>query len=491
MTTIPKANMLGHRRTRLPSRPGFLWGVSTSSFQVEGAAHSDGRGDSIWDTYCRQQGRVKNGDTGDIGCDHYHRYTEDVALMRDMGVDAYRFSIAWPRILPRGRGAPNEPGLGFYDRLIDALLTAGIEPWVCLYHWDLPQAIHDLGGWQNRDIAGWFADYAALVAHRYGDRVKRFATFNEPCVFTLFGYGLGWNAPGIADKEALHRAIHHVNLSHGAGIDVLRALVPHASLGAIHNRQPCFPASASAEDAVAARHFAEYWNDAFPYPQHFASYPPHLADAIEPYLKPGDMALIARPVDWFGLNHYSPHYIKADSNLMGATFGAPPEDVPRTSIGWPIVPGAFRDTLLDIHGRFGLPIYVLENGTAADDKPDNAGGIQDASRIAYLEAYTGAMQEAIAAGADVRGYFVWSLLDNFEWTSGYSQRFGLVYVDFATQRRIPKASAGWYAGFIKARRRSQVSAASGEPTEVAVAAEHEPHPESGERLPVASVVQVQ
>jgi len=443
--------------------PGFLWGVSTSSFQIEGAARSDGRGDSIWDAYCRQQGRVKNGDTEDAACDHYHRYTEDIALMRDIGVDAYRFSISWPRILPRGRGAANDHGLAFYDRLIDALLEAGIEPWICLYHWDLPQAIHELGGWQNRDVAGWFADYAALVAHRYGDRIKRFATFNEPCVFTLFGYGLGWNAPGIADKAALHRAIHHVNLSHGVAIDVLRATVPHASLGAIHNRQPCFPASPSADDAAAAQRFAEYWNNAFPHPQHFACYPQHLAEAIEPYLRPGDLAQIARPVDWFGLNHYSPHYIKADSNLIGATFGVPPDDVPRTAIGWPIVPGAFRETLLDLHRRFRLPIYVLENGTAADDKLDEAGRIQDPGRIAYLQAYTSAMQEAIAAGADVRGYFVWSLLDNFEWASGYSQRFGLVYVDFDTQRRVPKASARWYSDYIAARRTSPIPASGRAP----------------------------
>jgi len=480
----------GPSRTSVTRAPEFLWGVSTSSFQIEGAAQSDGRGDSIWDTYCRQQGRVKNGDTGDIACDHYHRYAEDIALMRDMGIDAYRFSVSWPRLLPRGRGATNERGLAFYDRLIDTLLAARIEPWVCLYHWDLPQAIQDLGGWQNRDTAGWFADYAALVARRYGDRVKRFATFNEPCVFTLFGYGLGWNAPGIADKAALHGAIHHVNLSHGAAIDSLRALVPGASLGAIHNRQPCIPATSSEEDALAAQRFSEYWNDAFPRPQHFACYPPHLADAIEGYVMPGDMAQIARPVDWFGLNHYSPHYIKADSNLLGATFGAPPEDVPRTTIGWPIVPGAFRDTLLDIHGRFGLPIYVLENGTAADDKPDSAGRIQDPGRIAYLQAYTNAMQEAIAAGADVRGYFVWSLLDNFEWASGYSQRFGLVYVDFATQERIPKASARWYADLIKARRTSQVSADGREPAGVTTAA-LKPQLDIGEHTSAASTPQIQ
>ncbi len=440
-------------------RSGFLWGVSTSSFQIEGAAHLEGRGDSIWDTYSRHPDKVKNGDTGEVACDHYHHYREDVALMRELGVGAYRFSIAWPRVLPEGRGAANEAGLSFYDRLIDTLLAAGIEPWICLYHWDLPQALDDLGGWQNRDIAGWYADYAALVARRYGDRVKRFATFNEPCVFTLLGYYFGTNAPGIADKVALHKAIHHVNLSHGAAIDVLRAMVPQVSVGAIHNRQPCYPCSDRPKDAEAALRFAAYWNDAFPCPQHFGHYPAALVDSIAPYVRPGDLARIARPVDWFGLNHYSPHYIKADSNLIGATFGPPPEDVPRTPIGWPIVPGAFRDTLLDIHRRFRLPIYVLENGTASVDKLDGSGTVSDPGRIAYLEAYTSAMRQAIAQGADVRGYFVWSLLDNFEWTAGYTQRFGLVYVDYPTQRRIPKASARWYADLIAAERRQTVPAA--------------------------------
>ena len=271
----------------------------------------------------------------------------------------------------------------------------------------------------------------------------------------------GWNAPGIADKTALHKAIHHVNLSHGPAIDVLRSSVPAASLGAIHNRQPCFPCSTRPNEASAALRFAEYWNDAFPHPQHFGCYTPALAEAIEPYLRPGDIAQIARRVDWFGLNHYSSHYIKADSNVVGATFGAPPDDMPRTSIGWLVVPGAFRDTLLDFDRRFGLPIYVLENGTADDDKANSAGLVQDSGRITYSQAYVAAMDEAISAGADVRGYFVWSLLDNFEWTSGYSQRFGLVYVDYTTQRRIPKASARWYSDYIAASRASPVPASDG------------------------------
>lgn len=297
-----------HRRAVAPD---FTWGVSTSSYQIEGATREDGRGLSIWDTYCRQIGRVANGDTGDVACDHYHRFAEDVALMRDLGVSAYRFSVAWPRVLPHGRGAINDKGLTFYDRLVDALLAANIEPWLCLYHWDLPQDLDDLGGWTNRDCAGWFADYAALAARRYGDRVKRFATFNEPSIFTLFGYWLGSQAPGIRDRAAYHRAIHHVNLAHGAAVDAVRDLVAQASVGGIHNRQPCLAASDAPEDRAAATLLDGYWNGAFPDPQLLACYPPALARAIEPYQQPGDLARICRPVDWFGLNHYAPNYAKA------------------------------------------------------------------------------------------------------------------------------------------------------------------------------------
>jgi len=433
------------------ARRRFIWGVSTSSYQIEGAADQDGRGPSIWDSYCRQAGRVANGDSGDVACDHYHRYREDVGLMRELGVTAYRFSVAWPRVLPKGRGAANEAGLAFYDRLIDALIAAGIEPWLCLYHWDLPQALDDLGGWTNRDCALWFADYAALIARRHGDRVKRFATFNEPSVFTLLGFCLGGQAPGIADHALLLRAIHHVNLAHGAAVDVLRANVPQASLGIIHNRQPCLPARDTPQDVAAAQKFDAYWNGAFPDPQLLACYPQSLAETIAPYQQPGDLARICRPIDWFGLNHYSPLYLKADDRTpLGVGFGDTPPGVPRTSIGWPVQPDAFRDTLLEIHRRYRLPIYVTENGTAAADRIDENGEVADQPRIDFLQAYTAAMFEAIKAGADVRGYFVWSLLDNFEWGSGYGPRFGITYVDYPTQRRIPKASFHWYARLIKA-----------------------------------------
>lgn len=431
---------------------GFRWGVSTSSYQIEGAARDDGRGPSIWDRHCRQSGRVANGDTGDVACDHYHRYAEDVALMAEIGVGAYRFSVAWPRVLPAGRGAVNEAGLDFYDRLIDRLLETGIEPWLCLYHWDLPQALDDMGGWLVRDVAGWFADYATLVARRYGDRVKRFATFNEPSVFTLFGYGFDWNAPGVGDKAALMKAIHHVNLAHGAAVDVLRALVPGASIGAVHNRQLCQPEDGLDSNAEACRRLDEIWNLAFPDPQILGHYSPWLAREIEPFARPGDMARICRPVDWFGLNHYGPIYARADAAPLGFVWGNPPAEAPLSEIGWAIHPEAFRDELVTLTHRYRLPVFVTENGAGGNDRPEPDGRVEDRHRIAYLDAYTQAMAEAVRQGADVHGYFVWSLLDNFEWGSGYGNRFGLVYVDYGTQARTTKASGRWYHDLIAANR---------------------------------------
>jgi beta-glucosidase len=429
---------------------GFVWGVSTSSYQIEGAAAVDGRKPSIWDTRCRIAGKVANGDTGDIACDHYHRYAEDIAFMRELGLRAYRFSIAWPRVLPTGKGAPNESGLAFYDRLIDGLLAAGIEPWLCLYHWDLPQALEDLGGWTNRDIVGWFADYTALVAARYGDRVKRCATINEPSVFTLFGYAMDWGAPGIFDRTAHLRAIHHVNLAHGAAVDTLRARVPDAFIGCIHNRQRILPETDSAADRAAAATLHAFWNDAFPEPQLHGAYPAELAEAFAPHVMAGDMARICRPCDYFGLNHYGPIFAKADPNaLWGFAWGSAPADAPKSEIGWPIYPDMFRDELIDLSQRYRLPIYVTENGCGG--RADQGDERDDRHRVKYLRAYIGAMRDAIAAGADVRGYFVWSLLDNFEWGSGYGNRFGLVFVDFPTGTRTAKTSARWYADFISGR----------------------------------------
>jgi beta-glucosidase len=432
---------------------GFVWGASTSSYQIEGAAQEDGRGPSIWDTRCRQKGKIANEDKGDVACDHYHRYAEDVALMKNLGLMAYRFSVAWPRVLPRGSGAANEAGLAFYDRLIDRLLAEGIEPWLCLYHWDLPQTLEDRGGWTNRDSVGWFADYAALVARRFGDRVRRFATFNEFSVFTLFGYAMDWAAPGQKDRIAHLRAIHHVNLAHGAAVDVLRMLVPSPSIGAIHNLQAVWPERDTVADKQAAAILDMHWNRAFPDPQLLGRYPAPLMPHIEPFMQAGDMARICRRIDWFGLNHYGPIFAKAEpESVWGFAWGSAPTDAPRSEIGWPIYPEAFRDELLDLHRRYGLPIYVTENGCGGNDRPNESGDVIDEHRIRYLRAYTDAMHEAIQGGADVRGYFVWSLLDNFEWGAGYANRFGIVYVDFATQRRIPKASARWYADLIRAAR---------------------------------------
>ena len=440
--------------SELPSmadlRPDFIWGVSTSSFQIEGAAKEDGRGPSIWDTYC-QNGEIKNHDTGDVACDHYHRYREDVALMKLLGVQAYRFSVAWPRVLPQGRGSANQPGLAFYDRLIDELLAAGIEPWLCLYHWDLPQALEDLGGWMNRESAAWFADYTTLVATRFGDRVKRFATFNEPSIFTLFGRSIGKRDRSSEDN--LHRTIHHVNLAHGAAVDVLRHGVPDASIGCIHNYQPCRPFGTGDADAAAAARLSTYWNNAFPDPQCRGEYPSSLRTAIAPHIQPGDMARICRPVDWFGLNHYSPVYVKAEAtSMLGLKIGDNPAGIRLTPIDWPVDPEAFSEALRIADERYGLPIYVLENGYGSYDKPDPAGAVIDTDRIGFLRAYIAALNAAASDGVDVRGYFIWSLLDNFEWDSGYSTRFGLTYVDYSSLRRIPKSSFNWYADLIKTAR---------------------------------------
>jgi len=445
-----------NRQTTSNTR-SLIWGVSTSSYQIEGAANEDGRGPSIWDTFCRQ-GKVDKNDTGDVACDHYHRYAEDVALMRDMGVDAYRFSVAWPRVLPTGRGAANEAGLAFYDRLIDALLEARIEPWLCLYHWDLPQALQDLGGWTVRESADWFADYAGLVGRRYGDRVKRLATFNEPSVFSLLGFAFGAHAPGLSDRDALHRVIHNVNRAHGRAIDVIRATVSGASVGAVHNVQPCLPSTGSTEDREAALTFGQYWNSAFPDPQLVGRYSPLLEAALAPLIAADDMATIQQPVDWFGLNHYSPVYVQADTgSVIGCGFGPAPAEVPRTAIGWPIQPAAFCETLLSLSDKYRLPIYVLENGTATRDQILESGAVEDPDRIAYLDAYISEMHKAIDAGADVRGYFVWSLLDNFEWNAGYSQRFGLVRVDYKSLKRTSKSSAHWYAETIRANQQRHAS----------------------------------
>ena len=431
---------------------GFLWGASTSSYQIEGAWNEDGRAPSVWDTHCRLKGRVNNEDTGDTACDHYHRFSEDIALMKKIGIAAYRFSIAWPRVLPRGRGVVNEKGMDFYDRLIDGLLKAGIEPWICLYHWDMPQSLEDLGGWTHRDSAGWFSDYATLMACRYGDRVSRWATFNEQNVSTLFGFAMGWSPPSIADRAAYYRAVHHQNLAHGEAISALRAAVPKASLGVVHNRQIVYPERHDPAHQAAVDPMDAHWNKIFPDPQILGCYPNLVADDIEPYVRAGDLTRICQPLDWFGLNHYGPMWAKVEANtLLGFQLGGAPDEMPHSEIGWAIHPEAFHYELLETHKRYRLPIYVTENGCGSDkEQPDKTGYVSDTHRIAFLNDYTAAMSQAIRDGADVRGYFVWSLLDNFEWGSGYANRFGIVHVDFTTKKRTPKASARWYTNLIRA-----------------------------------------
>jgi len=437
--------------------PDFRWGVSTSAYQIEGAVTEGGRGPSTWDTFCAEPGRILNGDTGAVACDHYHRYAEDVALMRDLGVDTYRFSFAWPRIQPDGRGSGNAEGLAFYDRLIDELLAAGIQPAPTLFHWDTPQALEDAGGWMERDITERFADYAAILAERFADRVPMWITINEPMVITLLGYAVGGHAPGkTLGFEALPVA-HHQLLAHGRAVQALRA-GGAANIGIASNHAPTWPASDSAEDLQAAGLYDNLINWLFADPVLLGRYPEGLGEAM-PGPVAEDLAVISTPLDWFGLNHYAPVRVGAPTGNpdTAATDGIPiPEGLPfepralegypKTDFGWPVVPEAFGEILRTLKDRYGdklPPIYITENGCAINDGPVD-GVVTDQRRIDYLDGYLRSLKSAIDDGVDVRGYFQWSLLDNFEWSVGYAQRFGLVHVDFESQVRTPKASYHWY-----------------------------------------------
>ena len=427
---------------------GFLWGASTSAYQIEGAVKEDGRGPSIWDTFCRQSDTIDGDDTGDVACDHYHRWPADMALMRDLGIGAYRLSTAWPRILPEGRGAPNPKGLEFYDRLIDAILEAGIEPWVCLYHWDLPQTLEYRGGWQNRDVASWFADYAATTVRRLADRAKYWATFNEPNAACVLGYCEGWHAPGIRGRETALRAIHVMNLAHGLGLAAMRSERADLQISNIYNFHPREPATDREEDEIAAGLLDALWNRSFPDPQIHGRYPEQLASEMEDLVQPGDFEIIKQPLDYFAFNHYTRTRVRRDPDHPFEVGTVSPEPgTPVTEMGWEVAPDAFRQVLIEIKERYSgdLPIYILENGAAFPDQIDADGRIRDEQRIAYLRGYLGALLDAINAGVPVRGYFVWSLLDNFEWTFGYGKRFGLVHVDFATLERRLKDSFHFYA----------------------------------------------
>jgi beta-glucosidase len=430
---------------------GFLWGAATSAYQIEGAWNEGGKGESIWDRFTRRPFTILNGDTGAIACDHYHRMPDDVALMKELGLQTYRFSISWPRVLPQGYGETNDQGLDFYDRLVDNLLEVDIIPNVTLNHWDLPQAIQDKGGWPNRDSADWFADYAYVVFNRLGDRVRMWTTHNEPKVISLVGYAHGVFAPGIADYSQAYQAAHHLLLSHGKAVQVFREGGFEGEIGIVIDYQYDQPASDSEADQAACQRVFEGEVGLFLDPLFKAEYPEMLFRWIGPHaptLEAGDMELISTPIDFLGLNYYMTQSISFSHRGGLLKYSADQVLAPgwdRTAMGWGVNPDGLRAMLLHVKERYNNPtVYVTENGCAVEDVPDEEGFVDDQGRINYLRAHIAAVHEAIQAGADVRGYYVWSFLDNFEWANGFEPRFGLVRVDYQTQQRIPKQSAYWY-----------------------------------------------
>jgi beta-glucosidase len=441
--------------------PDFTWGVSTSAYQIEGATDTDGRGASIWDTFSHTPGRIADASTGDVACDHYHRYAEDVALLAGLGVGAYRFSVAWPRIQPNGTGPANPAGLAFYDRLVDALLERGIDPVATLFHWDLPQALEDRGGWLARDTAARFGEYADLLAAHLGDRVKLWITLNEPFIHMAFGYAMGMHAPGRAMLFEAFPAAHHQLLGHGHAVAALRArtggpvaIANNYSPARIRTRAPGGPTDA---DRTAATAYHALHNRLFTDPLFGRGYPEELG-FDQSVVHDGDLAVIATPLDVLGVNYYNPTGVRAPADPAGAL----PFDLvplaghPTTSFGWPIVPDGLYELLTGLRREYGAalpPIQITEGGCSYDDVLTPDGSCDDPERVAYLDGHLRALRRAMADGVDVRGYFVWSLLDNFEWAEGYTKRFGLVHVDFPTGRRTPKTSYGWYRGLISGGRR--------------------------------------
>lgn len=429
--------------------PNFVWGAATASYQIEGAWQADGKGESIWDRFSHTPGKVANGDTGDVACDHYHRWREDIGLMQALGLNAYRFSISWPRVLPNGRGPANAAGLDFYDQLVDGLLAAGIQPYATLYHWDLPQALQERGGWSNRDVAGWFSDYADLVSRRLGDRVQHWITHNEPWVVAFLGELFGMHAPGNRDLRRALLVSHHLLLSHGLALEPLRANAGAAShLGITLDFHPTYPASDRAEDEAAARRQDGFLNRWFADPLLRGSYPEDTvelfgAHMVEP--QAGDMAIIRRPIDFLGINYYTRVVCRADGE---APFHAAqvPQPGEHTEMGWEVYPEGLYDLLTRLHTDYApKALYITENGAAFADSLSATGQIEDSRRTAYLREHFSQAQRAIGAGVPLRGYFVWSLLDNFEWSHGYGKRFGLIYVDYATQARTIKQSGHWFS----------------------------------------------
>ncbi|GAA2152029.1 GH1 family beta-glucosidase [Kitasatospora kazusensis] len=443
-------------RLELPA--GFRWGVSTASYQIEGAVAEDGRGRSVWDVFAERPGAVKDGHTGRVACDHYHRYGEDVALMRELGLDGYRFSVAWPRVVPEGSGVVNAAGLDFYDRLVDELLEAGITPLPTLFHWDLPQALEERGGWLERDTAYRFAEYAEIVADRLGDRVSAWITLNEPFVHMVYGYALGIHAPGRTLMLDSLPVAHHQLLGHGLAASVLRERGREVLIA--NNLTPVQPASADPADVAAAEAYDALHNRLFTDPLLLGRYPDLSAygvgEDLDGCVREGDLELVSGPgLDGLGVNFYNPTRISAPAE-PGLPFAESPiEGVPRTAFGWPVVPDGLRELLVGLRERYGAalpPIVITENGCSVADEVAPDGTVDDRFRIDYLAGHLDAVAHAVAEGVDVRGYYTWSLLDNYEWAEGFSQRFGLVHVDFETQRRTPKASYAWYRDLIAAHR---------------------------------------
>ena len=445
---------------------GFLWGAATASYQIEGAHDEDGRSASIWDTFSRTPGKVLNGDTGDVACDHYHRMPQDVALMRELGLDAYRFSIAWPRIVPTGTGAVNPAGLDFYSRLVDELLESGIRPVATLYHWDLPQVLDDRGGWLNRDSAGWYAEYAQAVVGALGDRVSSWTTFNEPWCSSVLSYAIGAHAPGHHDTVEAMVAAHHLMLAHGTAVPVIREACPTAAVSITLNpTQVWGPEDGDDADADAVRRADNALNGLFfgpvfhgAYPDGFLDDTAHLTDHA--FIRDGDLSTISAPLDNLGVNNYFPTRVRArrsgeePSNVMPGCQDVVETDPhpPLTDMGWEQSPESHRLILERSTRESGLPIYVTENGSAWPDVVSGDGRVHDPERVAYLHRHLGAVADAIEGGVDVRGYFAWSLLDNFEWAYGYDKRFGIVHVDYGTQVRTVKDSGREYARIIAASR---------------------------------------
>jgi beta-glucosidase len=432
--------------------PGFRFGASTASYQIEGAAAEDGKGPSIWDTFSHQPGTIVDGSNGDVACDHYHRLDEDLDLMARLGLGGYRFSISWPRVQPQGSGQANSKGLDFYERLVDGLLARGIQPMATLYHWDLPQALEDEGGWLNRDTVDRFAEYAGLVAERLADRVEHWIPVNEPNVVTMLGYGIGTHAPGRSLLFDGLPAAHNLLLGHGRAAIALRA-AGAGSVGCANTHAPMWPASDDEADVGASKLFDALWNGMFAEPMLFGRYPHDLLPLLDPVIQAGDMATIRQPLDFYGVNYYNPIRIAAaeeDSpvpfeqlNIVG---------YPTTDFGRPVVPDSLREWLITLRARYRAalpPIIITESGCSYATGPDEDGVVDDQDRIDYLDAHLRAVAVAVRAGVDVRGYYTWSLMDNFEWAEGYTQRFGLVYVDYETQARIPKRSFDWYAETIR------------------------------------------